>query len=126
MENLLDGRRILILEDEYLAALDMSQMVEERGGVVVGPASRLDQALALVRSEPCDGAILDVRLDGDTSFPVADALMEAGVPVIFATGYDRTMLPTRFAATPKLAKPFTERGVERILRKVFAAGWTSA
>lgn len=120
MPRLLDGRRILVLEDDYLAAIDMSQVIEEWGGVVVGPVARVDQALALARSEELDGAILDVKLDGGFSYPVADELTAKGVSVIFVTGYETGMLPERFAATPRLAKPLTEKTSGSILRKVFA------
>lgn len=119
MPSLLNGRRILVLEDDYLAALDMRQMIEDWGGMVVGPVARLDQALALARSEELDGAVLDVKLDGCFSFPAADELMLQGVPVIFVTGYESEMLPVRFADTPRLAKPLTENASGKTLRKVF-------
>ena len=120
MPELLDGRRILVLEDEYLVALDMKQMIEDWGGTVVGPVGRLAQAFALAESEELDGALLDVCLKGDLSFAVADELIAKGVPVIFVTGYDTPMLPERFATTPRLAKPFSEIAGERMMRKVFA------
>jgi CheY-like chemotaxis protein len=118
MADLLRGRRILVLEDEFLAALDMKEMLEERGGTVVGPVGRLDQALALAQSERLDLALLDVSLDGDTSFAVADALIAQGVPVIFATGYDWVTLPDRFATSPKLSKPYGPARVEKTLELV--------
>lgn len=119
MTGMLDGRRILVVEDDFLAALDMAEMVEERGGTVIGPTGRLDQALRLARSEPIDGAILDVSLDTETSLPVADDLQARGVAVLFATGYDMPMLPARFATTPKLEKPFTDLAFDRALRRAF-------
>jgi CheY-like chemotaxis protein len=119
MHRSLDGQRLLVVEDEFLVALDMAQMIEERGGTVVGPAGNLDRAMALARSQMIDGAILDVNLDKRDSFPVADALLARGIPVVFATGYDGPLLPERFADTPKLAKPFTEAAVERTLSQAF-------
>jgi CheY-like chemotaxis protein len=115
MHRLLNGQRFLVVEDEFLVALDMRQMIEERGGTVVGPAGRLDLALALARSQPIDGAILDINLDSHDSFPVADVLMARGIPVVFASGYDAPQLPERFADVPKLSKPFTEAAVDRAL-----------
>jgi CheY-like chemotaxis protein len=120
MPKILDSRRILIVEDEFLAALEMKRMVEDWGGTVAGPVGRLDQALELARSERLDGAILDVKMDGDTSYPVADELLAKGVPVLFTTGYDVGMLPERFADTRKLSKPFSAREGERAVREVFA------
>jgi CheY-like chemotaxis protein len=115
----LDGQRVLVVEDEFLVALDMMQMIEERGGTVIGPAGNLDRAMALARSQMIDGAILDVTLDRRDSFPVADALLERGIPVVFATGYDGRLLPERFADTPKLSKPFTEAALDRTLARAF-------
>lgn len=119
MSTLLNGRRILVLEDQYPLALDMKDMVEAHGATVVGPVGRVEQALELVRSERIDGAILDVRLHDHDSLPVADELVTRGIPVIFATGYVTDQLPERFANTPRIAKPFSRIGLERTLRKVF-------
>lgn len=122
MPNELNGRRILVLEDDYLAAIDIAQMIEDWGGTVVGPVSRLDQGLALASSEVLDGAVLDVKLNGSCSFAAADALMTKGVPVVFVTGYGTEMLPERFAGTPTLAKPLSEISGGKTLRKVLAGG----
>ncbi len=88
MAELLDGRRILIVEDDWVIAMDMSDLVEELGGEVVGPAGELAQGLALAESEELAGAILDVNLNGVSTFALADRLLANNVPVIFATGYD--------------------------------------
>lgn len=122
MPKLLDGHRILVVEDDYLAAIDMSQMIEECGGTVVGPVARLEQALVLARSEELDGAVLDVKLNGGFSYPVADELTAKGVSVVFVTGYESGMLPERFAGMPRLAKPVTGNAGGKILRRVFAGG----
>ena len=120
MTKLLDGLRVLVVEDDCLAASEMRDVVEELGGVALGPVARLEQALRLVQSDPPDAAILDVRLDGDDSLPVADALVALGTPVIFATGYDADSLPERFAETPRVAKPFSRVSIERTLRKALS------
>lgn len=119
MGQLLKGQRILVVEDNFVMALDLSQMVEELGGVVVGPAGRLEEGVALARSNEIDGAILDVNLDGANTFNLADGLLAGDVPVIFATGYDTTTLPGRFAHTPKLSKPFSIRTIEKAVRDTF-------
>jgi CheY-like chemotaxis protein len=120
MVELLDGRRILVVEDELVMALDLSDMVEKLGGAVVGPVGRLAQGVALAESEELAGAILDINLGGEKSFALADRLSARNVPIIFATGYDVTMLPERFADVPRLAKPFSALAVERAFRKIFA------
>ena len=117
---MLSGKRILVAEDEYLPALELQEMIENWGGTVIGPVSRLEQALSLVRSEELDGAILDVMLNRDTSFPVADELIAKGIPVIFVTGYDASLLPERFGSLPRLSKPYTEGESAGLLQRVFA------
>jgi hypothetical protein len=72
MPELLGRRRILIVEDDWMVAEDMSYMVEELGGAVVGPAGQLAQGLALAESEQLAGAILDVNLNGENTFVLAD------------------------------------------------------
>ena len=121
MGKLLGRRRILIVEDDWMIAMDMSDMVEELGGAVVGPAGELARGLALAESEELAGAILDVNLNGETTFALADKLLTNNVPVIFATGYDATMLPGRFADVYRLPKPFTALAVEGVFRRIFAA-----
>lgn len=120
MGELLKGHRILIVEDNFVMALDLSLMIEDLGGAVVGPAGRLDEGMALAQSNELDGAILDVNLDGANTFFLADGLLAADVAVIFATGYDVKMLPERFAQTPKLSKPFSIRTLERVLREALS------
>src|SRR5580704_9531354 len=120
MAELLGRRRILIVEDDWLIAQDMSDMVEELGGAVVGPADKLAQGLAIAESEEIAGAILDVNLNGETTFALADRLLANNIPVIFATGYDGAMLPARFADVDRVPKPFTALAVERAFRRIFA------
>jgi CheY-like chemotaxis protein len=120
MAELLDGRRILVVEDEPIVALDMSDIVEEFGGVVVGPVGQLAHALALAESEELAGALLDVNLGGESSFALADRLFADGVPIIFATGYGANTLPERFVNFPQLTKPFSAFAVERTFQKIFA------
>lgn len=118
MAQLLAGRRILIVEDQFIAALEMKDLVQERGGTVIGPTARLDQALKLVRSERLDAGILDFALNSGTSETLADELIGQEVPVIFVTGYAAASLPDRFGSTPRLDKPVTRLALERALRSV--------
>ncbi len=120
MGQLLRGHRVLVVEDNFVMALDLSQMVEELGGAVVGPAGRLDEGTALAQSNELDAAILDVNLDGANTFHLADRLLASDVPIIFATGYDMKTLPDRFAQTPKFSKPFSIRSVEKAIREAFS------
>ncbi|MCB8837054.1 response regulator [Aurantimonas sp. VKM B-3413] len=103
---MLKGRRILIVEDDYFLAEDMMLLFTEAGATVAGPVATLAEALAAVEGEAqLDGAVLDINLRGELSFPVADALISRGVPFVFATGYDCSLLPERFANVPACEKP---------------------
>ena len=94
----LHGRRILVVEDEYLLADDLRQTLESLGIEVVGPVATVAQALELLESEQApDGAMLDVNLQGDAVFPVLDLLRERAVPFVLTTGYDGWALPAAYA-----------------------------
>ena len=102
----LADRRILVVEDEFLLALDMEVHLEAAGAEVVGPVPSLtDAALLLAIAPRLDGAVLDVNLGGEMVYPLADALMGAGVPVAFVTGYAQADLPERFHHVPRFEKP---------------------
>lgn len=117
----LEGSLILIVEDDYLTAYMLSELVEDFGGSVAGPARGLAQGYALTESADIAGAILDVDLGGETSFPLADKLLTDGIPVIFVTGVDRRSLPERFAEVCVVGKPFDALAVEKALRRAFGA-----
>ncbi len=100
--------RILVVEDEAIVAMMVEDMLLDMGCVVVDVAGSLEAGLtvAMSRSIPLDGAVLDVNLGGMKVFPVADALTARGVPFIFATGYGPSGVSTRYPHTPVIAKPF--------------------
>jgi CheY-like chemotaxis protein len=110
----LSGLRILVVEDDFLIAMDIKEAIERLGGHVVGPIGRLEQAHALARREVFDAAILDVKLDGDVTFPLAEELLMRGVPIALATGYDLASLPEKFHHVPHLRKPFHDADVRRL------------
>src|ERR1700681_578570 len=100
------GRRVLLVEDEMIVAWLLEDMLADLGCAVVGPAASIDQALAMIDAEAIDVAVLDVNLNGQMSYPVADALAARGVPFAFSTGYDKDRLLERYRAFPALQKPF--------------------
>ncbi|MEJ0098106.1 MAG: response regulator [Bauldia sp.] len=81
--------RILLLDDEPLIAMMVADWLAEIGCETVGPADSVASALGFLDGEPLDGAILDVWLGDEDSFPVADTLRRRGVPFAFATGHGR-------------------------------------
>ena len=104
----LAGLRVLVVEDEWLIADELRRILVDRGCVVVGPASRVADALALVASETFQAALLDANLAGDSAAPVADALKASGKPFAVVTGYDRSQLPSDLMRdAPRVRKPFT-------------------
>ncbi len=115
----LDGLTIMVVEDDFLAALELKRLVEDRAGTVAGPVGRLDQARELALAARLDGAILDVKLNGAVSLPLVDDLIARGIPVILVTGYDAATLPARFADTPRLPKPFSEVSFDGMVAQVF-------
>lgn len=101
----LRGRRILILEDEMLVALETKSLMWRVGAVVVGPYARVHMALEAIQSQQIDAAVLDINVAGVHSYAVADALQARNTPFVFCTGYDRATLPPRFVAVAVVDKP---------------------
>ena len=102
----LRGLRVLIVEDEYYLADDLTSELRRRGAVVIGPVGTLDDAREQVEQTSFDCAILDMNLRGDMAFPIADSLQDAGIPYVIATGYNSVSLPERFKGVPRVEKPF--------------------
>jgi CheY-like chemotaxis protein len=106
----LDGLRILVVEDNFLAAEVVRDALEHSGCTVVGPVGRVADGLHLAEREKLDGAVLDINLNGDRCFPIAEILKGRGVPFVFLTGYDSsTVIPAELRATPRLGKPVLEQ-----------------
>jgi len=102
----LDGIRVLVVEDEFLVATLIEDMLESAGCVVSGPIPRVAEALDAVDHGTYDAAILDVNLGGDRIDPVAEALSQRDVPFGFVTGYGAGALPSEYVDRPRLCKPF--------------------
>jgi len=102
----LEGLRVLVVEDEFLVAILIEDMLVAAGCLVAGPIPRLSEALDAVDRGTFDAAVLDVNLGGDRVHPVADALSRRNVPFVFVTGYGAGVLPGEYAERPRLCKPF--------------------
>lgn len=111
----LNGLRVLVVEDEMMVSMLIEDMLSDMGCTVVGPASRLDEAMELAQAGGIDCAVLDVNLGGQPIFPVADVLRERGCPFAFATGYGDAGLRDVDRGTPVLQKPFREGDLARVL-----------
>jgi CheY-like chemotaxis protein len=110
------GRRILIVEDDCITAMDLVETLSAAGARVIGPAGTIDGALALLRRRPhVDIALLDVEVEGAFVFDVADELVKRSVPIVFTTGYERSEIPARFRAARHCEKPVTIAAIARAL-----------
>ena len=117
MTNALQGRRVLVIEDESLVAMLLETILDDMGCAVVGPESNIDDGLISATTEPSlDAALLDVNVAGREVFPVAEALRARGVPFVFSTGYGEAGLPDEWRGRPTLQKPFTEDAVQTAIR----------
>ena len=103
---ILEGRRILVVEDEPFIALTLEDMLTELGCVVAGMASKVADALNLIEREVIDGAVLDVNLGSQKIDPVADALATNETPFVFTTGYGRAGVPPGHQERGVVQKPF--------------------
>ncbi|MES2725344.1 MAG: response regulator [Pseudomonadota bacterium] len=116
----LAGLRVLVVEDEMMVSMLIEDMLTDLGCIVVGPAARLDEAIALAESEQIDCAVLDVNLGGQPIFPLADILRAKGAPFAFATGYGDAGLRDVDKGSLVLQKPFRETDLARILGELRA------
>jgi CRP-like cAMP-binding protein/CheY-like chemotaxis protein len=112
--------RILVLEDNYLTAEALCDLVRAAGCDVVGVTGYVPRAIEFVHSREIDGAIVDINLHGDTSFPVCEELKRQNVPFVFLSGYDRSLIPQAFTTYRLLDKPVERNELKRALAE-FAA-----
>jgi PAS domain S-box-containing protein len=117
------GKRILIVEDEALVAMEMAAILAQAGYVVAGPVARLDEALARARGDAIDGALLDLNLGGLSGIAVAELLAEQGVPFAFVTGYEDTGVPPSLGDVPVVGKPFSAEELTRTVGAMLS--WSS-
>jgi DNA-binding NtrC family response regulator len=98
---------VLIVEDDCIVAFDMQMLLEDQGARVLGPASSIHEARALLDHSTPNLAVLDVNLNGELVFPLAEELQVRGIPFIFATAYadDDHLFPAMAKTAPRLAKP---------------------
>ncbi|MDZ4868204.1 MAG: response regulator [Alphaproteobacteria bacterium] len=110
----LKGRHVLIVEDEMIVALDLSDTVE-RLGCTAAVVGRVGKALEAAVTQRFDVAILDLNLAGEAVYPVADALRERETPFVIASGYGADGIEAAYRDGPRLGKPYSPREVETAL-----------
>ncbi len=108
--------RVLLVEDNFIIALDLADLVREAGVEPVGPVASVADALAKLAQGGIEAAILDVNLGEEDALAVADELGRNAIPFAFATGYNaRDVLPPEHAGVPVLAKPYNGTEVRAVL-----------
>jgi len=115
----LHGKRVLIVEDDYLIAEGLSHTIADCGFTVVGPVDTADRAVRLINREPPDGVLLDVRLREGSAVEVAKVLRKRGIPFIVMSGYPRDTLPPELEKAPFIAKPMIESELIDTARSAF-------
>jgi len=112
---------ILLLEDDLLLAMDMEEFLGERGYDVIGPFGRVGEALEAAENSRLDGAVVDLNLHGEMSFPVIELLRSRHVPVIVCSGYaELPELKHRLTGLPMLPKPWSPMRLDNLLKEVFS------
>lgn len=118
----LAGLNVLLVEDEFLIALDAEEMLRELGAAAVTVASNFEEAQKRIAEGKFDLAILDVNLNGQKSFPLAEQLLTRGTPVVFGTGYNLlTRQMDGYEAGICVTKPYTASSLQRGLAKALQA-----
>jgi CheY-like chemotaxis protein len=115
------SRSILIVEDEPLISMMLEDFLESLGHRVAGSCDTVAAALDRVEEGGFDAAIIDVNLNGQLIWPVADRLAERGIPYILATGGHIELPPAHHAGVPVLSKPFTIDAIEPLLDEACAS-----
>ena len=121
----LAGKHVLVVEDEFLVAMDIETELHESGARVTC-AGTLAIAEACAKRERFDAAILDVNLHGKVSYPVADYLRQEHVPFVFHTGQgEKRTLAERYPGVEVCNKPCDGTALVSILRRVLSSGAAS-
>jgi len=111
--------RVLVVEDEALVAMHITDILNSAGFDVVGPCATVAEALSrLAQPSCCDAAILDAQLRNESALPVAERLAKLDIRFIVATGYNRGQLSGELALAPIIAKPVDAQDLVRQLREI--------
>ena len=122
----LTGCRVLVVEDEFLLAMELETLLEQRGCTVLGPVPSVGQALAMLDRGQPEAALLDVNLKGERATPLAAALQDRGVPFVLITGYSESQLSEpELRQAPRLDKPVNGRDLRCALAKALTTAGTS-
>jgi CheY-like chemotaxis protein len=122
MTAILAGRRILVVEDEMMVLANIEMALDEMDCTSISAAATVPEALALLDGTSFDAAMLDVNLNGEKSYPIADALARHGIPFVFSTGYGDHGDRAEFADRPLLRKPYVRSALVAALVALVTPG----
>ena len=114
--------RVLIIEDEYYLAADLEAALRSESADVVGPICQLSDAVQAVAKAHFDVAVIDINLQGEFVYDLADELRSRGIPFVFATGYSAETIPSRFSDVLRFEKPFEPACIARHLIQLCGNG----
>jgi CheY-like chemotaxis protein len=120
-EDVLKGARVLVVEDEAAISMLLEDMLDDFGCEIVGPAARLTTALEMAQKDTFVVAILDVNVAGEPIYPVAEAIAQRGLPIVFSTGYGGAGIREPFRDRPVVQKPFSQADLKRTLISAISA-----
>ena len=112
---------VFVVEDEYLIRMLLEDMLADLGYAVAAAVGSMAEAHEHAVNGEFSAAVLDVNLDGEEIFPVADILAGRGLPFVFVTGYGERSLPERYRDRPTLQKPFQAEQLDAALTGLLAA-----
>lgn len=117
----LDGKRILLIEDEYYIADDLRRILEAAGAEVVGPFASLAKAHEALDEGLFDCAFIDLNLHGESAASIADRLRESGKSFAIATGYGSGSVPQHLKDMPRVEKPFAPAALLEMVGRLSCA-----
>lgn len=124
-DQLLSGKRVLVIEDEMLVLMAIEDMLGDLGCTSISAAANVETALDFIAAETFDLATLDVNLNGIRSYEVADALKSRCIPFAFATGYGEHGVDQGYGDRPVLNKPFSSSQFRNVISGLLSHGLPS-
>jgi DNA-binding NtrC family response regulator len=116
----LTDRFVLIVEDESIAAIDIASIISMAGGRVIGPFQSVSQGFGFRRFKHIDAALLDIKLNGELVFTLADALAERGIPIIFLSAHSPDTAPPQHRQHRFVQKPYHTHEVISALKEAIS------
>lgn len=118
----ISGTRVLVVEDEFFIADDLSRALTKAGASVVGPCATFRKAEQAIAEGGFDCAILDLNLSGESGVPLADQLIELKVPLALATGYGSEAVPEHLKGLTRIEKPFDPAAIVEVVARLGTQG----